>query len=151
MPQSLSSVYLHLIFSTQDRIPYLKDASVRAALHEYMGGISHGLDCPPLIIGGVEDHVHILARFSRSISQAEWVRELKRSSSLWMKKHGPNYSDFSWQSGYGVSSVSVSNLSAVEQYISRQEEHHHKESFQEEYRRFLRKHGLEWNEEYVWE
>ncbi len=82
MPQSLSAVYIHLIFSTKDRRPLLRETPTREALHAYLGSISKQLECPPIIVGGVEDHVHMLARFGRTITQAEWVKELKRVSSL---------------------------------------------------------------------
>src|SRR6266480_4040936 len=82
MPQSLSAVYIHLVFSTKERRPFLRDRSVRQALHEYLGGISKQLSCPPIVTGGAEDHVHLLARFGRTITQAEWVKELKRVESL---------------------------------------------------------------------
>jgi REP element-mobilizing transposase RayT len=80
MPQSLSAVYIHLTFSTKERRPWLRDKMTRDALHAYLGGISKTLECPPLIIGGVDDHVHLLCRFGRMITQAEWVKELKRVS-----------------------------------------------------------------------
>ena len=82
MPQSLSAVYIHLIFSTKDRHPFLRDESLRQDLHAFLGGTSKTLQCPPIIVGGVEDHVHFLARFGRTITQAEWVKELKRVSSM---------------------------------------------------------------------
>ena len=85
MPQSLSAVYIHLVFSTKDRRPLLRDKPTRDALHSYLGGISEQLYCPPLLVGGVEDHVHLLARFERTITQAEWVKELKRVLNLWLK------------------------------------------------------------------
>src|SRR6516164_9286211 len=100
MPQSLSAVYIHLVFSTKDRRPFLRDISIRNALHSYLGSISKQIECPPIIVGGVEDHIHLLARFGRTITQAEWVKELKRVSSLWLKDHGPDYADFGWQGGY---------------------------------------------------
>jgi putative transposase len=82
MPQSLSAVYIHLVFSTKERRPVLRDENMRSALHAYLGGISKRLGCPPLITGGTEDHVHLLGRFGRTITQAEWVKELKRVSNL---------------------------------------------------------------------
>jgi REP element-mobilizing transposase RayT len=88
MPQSLSAVYIHLVFSTKDRRPFLRDKPTRDALHSYLGGVSKQLDCPPIQIGGVEDHIHLLARFGRTITQAEWVKELKRVSNLWLKERG---------------------------------------------------------------
>ena len=151
MPQSLSAVYIHLVFSTKERRPFLRDQTTRAALHAYLGGVSKQLECPPIIVGGVEDHVHLLARFGRTITQAEWVKELKRVSNLWLKEQGPSYADFQWQGGYSDFSVSRSNLDAVTKYITGQEEHHRKMGFQDEVRRLLKKHGIEYDERYVWD
>jgi REP element-mobilizing transposase RayT len=151
MPQSLSAVYLHLVFSTKERRPFLRDKAVRDALHAYLGGVSKTLDCPPLIVGGVEDHVHLLCRFTRTITQAEWVKELKRISNGWLKEHGRDYADFAWQGGYADFSVSQSNLEQVKQYIASQEEHHRKTTFQDELRTLLRKHEIEFDERYVWD
>jgi putative transposase len=151
MPQSLSAVYIHLVFSTKERKPFLRDSETRIALHAYLGGISKTLECPPIIVGGVEDHVHILARFARAITQAEWVKELKRVSGLWLKEKGSPYSDFQWQGGYACFSVSESDLERVKKYIADQEKHHGKMSFQDEMRNLFRKHGLEWDERYVWD
>ena len=151
MPQSLSAVYIHLVFSTKDRRPLLREKPTRDALHSYLGGISKQLDCPPILVGGVEDHVHLLARFGRTITQAEWVKELKRVSNLWLKERGRDYADFEWQGGYADFSVSQSNLEQVKQYIAGQEEHHSKIGFQGELRALLRKHEIEWDEKYVWD
>lgn len=151
MPQSLSAVYIHLVFSTKERRPFLQDMPVRCALHEYLGGISNQLNCPPVLIGGVEDHVHLLASLGRVITQAEWVKELKRASNRWLKEQDHNYADFEWQGGYASFSVSPSNLEQVKRYIALQEEHHRKTGFQDELRELLRRHGLEWNEKYVWD
>ncbi|MCX6873424.1 MAG: IS200/IS605 family transposase [Verrucomicrobia bacterium] len=151
MSQSLSAVYLHLVFSTKDRHPFLRDPALRAETHAYLGGISKQLDCVPIIIGGVDDHVHILAHHARTITQADWVKELKRVSSLWIKQRDPSLRDFAWQSGYGIFSVSASNLETVERYIANQEEHHRKTTFQDEYRAFLKRHSIPWDEKYVWD
>ena len=150
MPQSLSAVYIHLVFSTKNREPFLCDEQVRASLHAELGGISKKLECPPIITGGVEDHIHLLARFGRTITQAEWVKELKRVSNLWMKEqfHLPA---FEWQAGYADFSVSQSNLEQLKRYIVNQEEHHKKRSFQDEVRELLRRHRMEWDERYVWD
>jgi REP element-mobilizing transposase RayT len=99
MPQSLSAVYIHLVFSTKQRQPLLRDKSNRDALHAYLGGISKRLECPPLLVGGTEDHIHLLARFGRTITQAEWVKELKRVSNIWLKRRGRDCADFEWQAG----------------------------------------------------
>ena len=94
MPQSLSTVYIHLVFSTKHRRPLLRDAVRRVALHAYLGSVSKTLECPPILVGGAEDHVHLLCRFGRTIAQAEWVKELKRVSNLWLQEQGPDYADF---------------------------------------------------------
>ena len=151
MPQSLSAVYIHLVFSTKERRPFLRDKTVRDALHSQLGGISKTLECPPILIGGVEDHVHILARLGRTITQADWVKELKRVSNGWLKEQGRDYADFEWQGGYADFSVSQSNLEQMKQYIAGQEEHHRKMNFQDELRALLRKHEIEWDEKYVWD
>src|ERR1041384_4353867 len=147
MPQSLSAVYIHLVFSTKNRRPLLRDKPQREALHAYLGGVSKTLQCPPLIVGGVEDHVHMLCRLGRTISQADWGKEVKRVSSLWLKSQGSVYAEFEWQGGYADFSVSQSNLEQVKQYIADQEEHHRKIGFQDELRALLRKHEIEWDEE----
>ena len=151
MPQSLSAVYIHLVFSTKERRPFLRDKTVRDSLHAYMGGVSKTLECPPLIVGGVEDHVHLLCRFGRTITQAEWVKELKRVSNGWLKAQGRDYADFEWQGGCADFSVSQSNLEQVKQYIASQEEHHRKVTFQDELRTLLHKHEIEFDERYVWD
>lgn len=151
MSQSLSAVYVHLVFSTKERRPLLRDKSVRESLHAYLGRVSKELECPPIVVGGVEDHVHVLSRLSRTVTQAEWVKELKRVSNRWVKGQGRDYGDFDWQGGYADFSVSQSNVEQVRKYIESQEGHHRKFGFQEEVRRLLRKHGLEWDERYVWD
>jgi REP element-mobilizing transposase RayT len=150
MPQSLSAVYLHVVFSTKERRPFLRDETVRTALHAYLGGISKQLGCAPIIAGGVEDHVHLLARFGRTITQAEWVKELKRVSNLWLKKEH-KIRLFEWQGGYACFSVSESNLEKVKKYIANQAVHHKKIDFQDELRLLLKRHRVEWDERYIWE
>src|ERR1700704_746030 len=132
MPQSLSAVYIHLVFSTKERRPFLRDKVLRNSLHAYLGAASKQLECPPLKVGGVEDHVHLLCRFARTITQAEWVKEIKRVSNGWLKEQGRDYSNFEWQGGYADFSVSQSNLAQVETYVAKQEEHHRNLSFQDE-------------------
>lgn len=150
MPQSLSAVYIHLVFSTKERRPFLRDEATRASLHSYMGGISKNLQCPPILIGGEEDHVHVLARFGRTITQAEWVKELKRVSNIWLKEQG-EFESFEWQGGYADFSVSQSNLERVKRYIANQQQHHRRMSFQDEVRSLLKKHQVEWDERYIWD
>jgi putative transposase len=151
MPQSLSAVYIHLVFSTKARRAYLRDKETRETLHRYLGGVSKELECPPLRVGGVEDHVHLVSRFGRTITQGEWVKELKRVSNLWLKSRNDDYDTFEWQRGYGAFSVSKSDLDRVIAYIANQEEHHRHVTFQDEFRALLREHGVEWDERYVWD
>jgi REP element-mobilizing transposase RayT len=151
MPQSLSSVYLHVIFSTKDRFPFLADKSVRNETHAMLGGIAKRLNCSPIQVGGIADHVHLLIQLDRGISQAEMVKELKRASNYWIHERFPELQKFSWQAGYGTFSVSVSNLESVRHYVEGQEEHHRKVSFQDEFRTFLKKHELAFDERYVWD
>jgi REP element-mobilizing transposase RayT len=120
-------------------------------MHQFLGGTSKKLDCPPIIIGGVEDHVHLLCGFGRTITQANWVKELKRISSVWVKRQEKGMPEFEWQGGYADFSVSQSNLGQLGRYIDNQEEHHRKMSFQDELRELFRRHNQEWDERYVWD
>jgi putative transposase len=149
--QSLAKILLHVVFSTKDRQPFLRDKLLRGELHRYLGGILEKLDCQSLMIGGVEDHVHILLVLSRSAAIADVVKELKRSSSVWMKRRAPELDSFAWQSGYGAFSIGFSQVDAVRSYIARQEEHHGKTSFQEEYRELLSRYEIAYDERYVWD
>jgi putative transposase len=151
MSQSLSVVYLHLVFSTKDRRPFLRDRVLRSEMHSWLGSASGEIGCSAILTGGVEDHVHLLARHGRNISQADWVKEIKRTSSVWIKERGVGLEDFAWQTGYALFSVSASNLEMVREYVARQEEHHMRRGFQDELRTLLRKHGESWDERYVWD
>ena len=151
MPQSLSRMVVHLVFSTKNREPFLRKTELRNRLHAYMSGILQELHSESILINGVEDHVHVLCNLSRTLSLAKLVEELKKSSSKWMKDQGDGFGDFFWQAGYGVFSVSQSNVEAVKQYIADQEEHHRKASFQDEFRALCRKHGVAVDERYVWD
>jgi putative transposase len=149
--QSLSAVYIHAVFSTKERFRFLHEPSLRSEMHSMLGGISRRLECPSIIAGGIDDHIHQLIRLNRTIAQADWIKEIKRASSLWIKQRDPKMRKFSWQAGFGMFSVSPANLDAVQQYIASQEIHHRKISFQDEFRLMLKQHGLEWDERYVWD
>jgi putative transposase len=151
MPQSLACVVLHVVFSTKNRVPFLKAPELRARRHAYMAGVLQNLGCEPILINGVEDHVHILCNQSRTITIAGLVEEAKKNPSKWMKEQGPAFSDFYWQAGYGAFSVSQSKVEQVRAYVANQEEHHRKVSFQDEFRALCQKHGLEIDERYVWD
>lgn len=150
MPQSLANLYIHLIFSTKNRYPFLKD-EVRDELHAYMAKVLANLNCPAVLINSVEDHVHVLFNLSRTVAVAKAVEDVKKSSSRWIKTKSPILEKFAWQSGYGAFSVSESNVEKVANYIRGQKEHHRVKTFQEEYREFLVKHKIEYDERYVWD
>lgn len=148
MPQSLANILVHLVFSTKDRTPFLT-SEIREELFPYLGGLFRNIDCPVLPIGGVEDHVHILFRMSRTMTLAQVVEKAKSSTSKWLKTKGP--SNFSWQAGYGAFSVSQGHADRIIAYIQGQEEHHRKRSFEEELRQMFADEGIEHDERYVWD
>jgi REP element-mobilizing transposase RayT len=151
MPQSLSKILVHTVFSTKERRPFLRDKTVRDELHRYLGGILTKLDCQPIIVGGVEDHVHLLCALSRTCEAAAMVKEVKRGSTLWLKTKRPDLRDFAWQNGYGIFSIGFSQIGSVKSYIARQEEHHRKVSFQDEFRQLLRRYEIDFDERYLWD
>jgi REP element-mobilizing transposase RayT len=150
MPQSLALVIVHLVFSAKDRQPLL-GASIRPALHAYLATVARNAGCECYRVGGVADHVHLAIRFSRTLTIADLVEELKTSSSKWVKTQSPELATFAWQRGYGAFSVGPSDLDALRAYIDGQEEHHKTRTFQEEYRAFLTKYRVEFDERYVWD
>ncbi len=150
MPQSLANLHIHLIFSTKERYPFLTD-SVRPHLHAYMATVLVNLDSPALLINSVPDHAHILFDLARTIALAKIVEEVKKTSSKWLKQQSPDLGKFAWQNGYGAFSVSQSNLETVTAYIRNQTEHHRRVSLQDEYRAFLHKHRIAYDERYLWD
>lgn len=150
MPQSLARLHVHLVFSTKNREPIITDA-VRGALHAYMVTVLQNLGCAPVLINSVEDHTHLLFDLARTVSISQAVEDVKKASSKWIKTQGPEFASFAWQSGYGAFAVSESNVEAVREYIANQREHHRKKSFQEEYRQFLERHRIAFDERYVWD
>ena len=151
MPQSLAQIYLHVVFSTKNRAPLLQDRVLRDRTHAYLAGTCRNLHSPSLIVGGVADHVHLLLRFGRELTISSLVRELKRESSKWIKGLAPDLTAFYWQQGYGAFSVSPSHVAPLKKYIAAQEERHRRETFQDEFRRLLKKYGVEYDERYVWD
>ncbi len=150
MPQSLARLHVHLVFSTKNREPIITD-SVRPSLHAYMATVLQNLNCHPVLINSVEDHIHLLFELARTVSVSQAVEDVKKSSSKWIKEQGPEFRTFAWQSGYGVFAVSESNVEIVRQYIANQREHHRKKTFQDEYRQFLERHRIPFDEKYVWD
>ncbi len=150
MPQSLVTNLLHLVYSTKMRRPWLGDG-VREKLYAYQTGIFKTWDCRVLVMGGVADHVHALFSLSRKHALKTIVEQVKKSSSKWIKGEDESLSDFYWQNGYAAFSVSQSNVDSVQWYIENQAEHHRKMTFQEELRALLTRHGIEFDERYVWD
>jgi len=150
MPQSLSLVVVHVIFSTKDRFPCL-GGSVRPDLHAYLATVARNSGCECYRVGGVADHVHLAIRLSRTLSIAQLVETLKTSSSKWLKSQAAQLGSFSWQRGYGCFSVGPTDVEALCRYIDGQEEHHRTRTFQEEFRAFLLKYGVDFDEAYVWD
>ena len=150
MPQSLARLHIHLVFSTKNRERFLTDA-VRDSLHAYMATALQNLGCAPVLINSEEDHVHILFELARTVSVSQAVEDVKKSSSRWIKTQGQEFAGFAWQAGYGAFAVSESNVETVRHYIAGQREHHRVKSFQEEYRQFLERHRIAFDERYVWD
>ena len=150
MAQSFSSVYLHLVFSTKNRVPCIIP-ELHSRLWAYLGGICRGLHCTPVQIGGTSDHVHILCLLSRDIAVQNLVAKVKAESSKWIKRQNPPVPDFHWQTGYGIFSVNPKERGAVIEYIINQEEHHRSRTFQEEFLLFLKKYDISYNEQYLWD
>ena len=150
MPQSLSKVLVHVIFSTKDREPWL-GSEVRPRMHAYLATVCRELGAEFVYVGGVANHVHIVTTLPRTVSQAQLIEKIKKASSKWIKALDARYRGFFWQRGYGAFSVSPSELDAVLQYIERQQEHHRTRTFQEEYSELLRRHGVDFDERYVWD
>ncbi len=150
MPQSLSRILVHLIFSTKNRERFLTP-EICDELHPYLAVVLREDGCPSLRVGGVEDHVHLLFGLSRTRTVAQVVETVKTSSSKWIKTKGSAFAEFHWQAGYGAFSVGQSNVAAVTRYIQDQEKHHRTTTFQEEFRRFLKLYQVPYDEDYVWD
>ena len=151
MAQSLARLWIHLIFSTKNRFPFLSDKKLRTDIHAYLAKLLREQDCETLIVNGVEDHVHALFALSRTHSIASVVREIKRTSSGFAKELSATLAKFHWQGGYGAFSVSESKRPDVIRYIDNQETHHLKVTFQDEFRALCKRHGIEIDERYVWD
>jgi len=150
MPQSLSRILIHLVFSTKNRERILTPA-IQTELHPYLAGVLNASGCPSLQVGGIEDHVHLFFGQSRIRTIADIVETLKTSSSKWIKTKGAEFAGFHWQSGYGAFSISQSSAASVVDYIQNQAKHHIKVTFQEEYRRLLERYQIAFDERYVWD
>ena len=150
MPQSFARIYCHVIFSTKSREP-LVQADVAPRLYAYIGGTAREIGTRLLAAGGMPDHVHLLISLGRRTTLADAVRDLKSNSSRWIHQTFDNLRGFGWQNGYGGFSVSHSNIDDVKRYIAGQADHHRGRSFKEEFRALLKRHGIEFDERYVWD
>jgi putative transposase len=149
MPHTYTNLNYHLVFSTKNREPLITD-DVRPRLYDYMGGIIRQRRGMVIEMNGVSDHVHVLARLHPNDAVAVVLRELKSNATGWMHKVFPALKDFSWQNGYGAFTVSYSQVRKVQDYIRRQEEHHQKRTFRDEFILLLKKNGIEFDERYLW-
>jgi putative transposase len=149
MPQSLSKIYVHLIFSTKNRERVIP-RHLHPDLHAYMGGILRDLGCTAVEINAEPDHAHLMFVLSRTEPISAIVGQIKAGSSGWLQKQLPDLHNFHWQNGYGAFSVSQSSVEEVREYIRTQQEHHRVVSIQEEFRRFLQRYEVEYDEKYVW-
>ncbi len=148
MPSTHLSLHFHIVFSTKDRHPFIID-DWRTRLHEYLGGLIRSADAIPEAIGGTKNHVHLLVGLRATHTLASLVQDIKQASSRWVHET-IGVMNFTWQPGYAAFTVSVSNCHAVKEYIANQIEHHRTRSFQEEYVTFLQKHGVSFDEKYLW-
>jgi putative transposase len=150
MADTYASVNIHYVFSTKNRAPFITDG-LRERLWAFMGGIARENQMLPRCIGGAADHVHLLVSMPTTLSIAKGVQLLKGGSSTWINGTFPEIPAFAWQKGYGAFSVSVSHIDETIAYIQNQEEHHRTKTFQDEYLSFLKRHGVAYNEKYIWD
>ena len=147
MPSTHTCLHYHFVFATKNHEPFIVPPW-RAKLHAYMGGIIRTLGGTPLVVGGVADHVHVLAGLKATHCVADVLRELKAVSSRWVHEE-IRLPAFAWQEGYGAFAVSASQRDKVRHYIETQEEHHRTRTFREEYIEMLRRSGVEFDEKYL--
>jgi REP element-mobilizing transposase RayT len=150
MAGTFTNLLYHVVFSTKHREPVIT-SPIRDSLYAYMGGIIRGEGGSLLEIGGMPDHVHIVVRFKAEPSVATMVKTVKAKSSGWLNKNPKRPGRFSWQTGYGAFSVSVSQLNSVLGYVNTKEVHHRRKTFQDEYRALLDRHGIAYDERYLWD
>ena len=150
MPQSYSSILIHLVFSTKHRMPIITPEA-EVELYKYCNKVLNTNDSPALAIGGTADHIHILFALARTKSVADVVEELKADSSKWFKKKGRKLKNFYWQAGYGAFSIGRSGVPDLIAYIERQKEHHKKVPFQREFTSPLKLYDVEYDERYIWD
>jgi REP element-mobilizing transposase RayT len=149
MAHTYTSLLFHCVFSTKDRRPLI-DAELQERLWPYLGGIAAENKMRASVVGGVEDHVHMVVSLPSKMDVAKAMQLIKGGSSKWIHDTFPNQRAFAWQDGYGAFSIGVSQLAATRKYIENQQEHHRKQSFQEEFVAFLKKHAIDYDPRYIW-
>ena len=149
MSQSLSKMYVHAIFHVKNN-----DILIRPEdddeLYAYIGGVIKLSKSIPIIINGIDNHIHILCIMSKNICLADLMQDIKRNSSRWIKTKGDHYKNFAWQGGYGGFSVSPSKVEVVRKYIENQKNHHKMQTSQDEYIPFLKEHDVDYDENFLW-
>jgi putative transposase len=150
MANTFTCLKYHLVFSTKHREPWLRP-DMEERVWAFLGGIARQNKFKPLLIGGVDDHVHILLALPPTAAVSEALRLIKGGSSGWIQQNIAGCRGFGWQDGYGAFTVSTSQVTEVEQYIRGQRQHHRVKTFQEEYRALLERHGLHYDEKYLWD
>lgn len=150
MPQTWTALHYHLVFSTKHREPTIT-TDIQPRLYSHFGGLIRAEGGQLLAVGGMPDHVHLLARLNQRQALADVMRIVKTNSSKWIHEAFPAAPRFAWQTGYGAFTVGLSTLPSVKQYIANQEEHHSRQSFQDEFRSFLIQHEIEFDERYLWD
>jgi len=149
MSQTLTSLLVHVVFSTKDRVDLISP-EIEPRLYAYIGGIARKSKSRLLDAGGTANHVHLLISQSKNVSLADLMEELKKRSSLWIKDQGKEFSKFQWQDGYGGFSIGASQIPQVKSYLAKQKRHHRKVTFQEELVEFLNKYEIPYDEKYLW-
>jgi len=150
MPQSLACLLVHVVFSTKNRTPAITP-TIEEELHAYMGGVLRNHDSPCLAINGTANHVHLLVLQAKTAALSVLIREVKRSSSKWIKTKGPEFQRFDWQDGYGAFTIGQSGVAALKAYIANQKEKHKTRTFEAEFVGFLKRYGVPYNQKYLWD
>ena len=148
MANTYTSLHYHVVFSTKNRQPWIRP-DIQPRLWEYLGGIARQNAMKSLQVGGTEDHVHLVLAIPATLAVSKALQLLKGASSKWIHETSPDLAHGQWQDGYAAFTVSKSQLPEVIHYVAHQREHHQRQTFQEEYRAFLQKHGIEFDERYV--
>jgi REP element-mobilizing transposase RayT len=149
MANTFTSLHYHIIFSTKNRERWI-DQAVEQRIWEYLGGIARQNDMKALQIGGIEDHVHLVIGIPASLAVSKALQFLKGGSCRWIHETFPELARFQWQDGYAAFAVSKSQVPDVVRYVANQREHHKGLTFQDEYKAFLQRHDIDFDERYVW-